>query len=276
MISLSAPSLDPAVRDLSRLFINRADLYLGWREAWRTVRRPLSPLLLDTGLKLPIGLGAAAVSGTGTSRWTCWDVDADVQIPRLIELYLGLPAGARLFEPSRRGGHVWFFHQPVAWQTARADGRERAARAGLAPVEVFPKHGGINCVRLPGMVHPKTGERHPVIDPVSGVVLDFRQALKEIVPAGMAGEPRAIEPARGVRTPTETKEFGDLVGALRHITRIWEYAPGRANGMCPWHHDERPSLFVAGKRFHCLACGVWGDVQDVYRWRERGVRPPSK
>jgi hypothetical protein len=265
---------DGLISDIFRLFINRVDVSLRWRGQWYIDRTPLTSTLIERALAEPIPLGVAAVSGTGTSRWICWDSDCDDERVALVSLYDRLPEDARLFETSRRGAHVWLFHQPVSWHVAHGYGRTLAAEVELAEIEVFPKHRGINAVRLPGMTHPRSGLRHAVIDPKAGEVVDLGSTLRSILPVALAPTKNASHPFGSEVTQPRRQTTSVLIAALAAVTLIKEYAPGRASGICPWHEDNRPSLYIKEGRFHCLACGVWGDVHDVRRWREGGIAPP--
>lgn len=261
------------VDDVYRLFVNRTDAVLLWRNGWRIERCHLTRHLLERALTEPTPLGVMAVSGTGTSRWTCWDSDDDDELPALMTLFDDLPVESRLFETSRRGAHVWHFHHTMPWQQAHQFGKVRAQSARLENIEIFPKHGGLNAVRLPGMVHPRSGVRHPLVDPYSGEILDLAEAIAAIRPSSLGDG--AFEPPPSSRSPTQIVTTDHkLIRELGAITSVTEYAPGRASGICPWHDDGHASLFVKGRRFHCFACGVWGDVWDVRRWRLQGKQPP--
>lgn len=36
-------------------------------------------------------------------------------------------------------------------------------------------------------------------------------------------------------------------------------------GLCPFHEEKTPSFLVTQNRFHCLGCGVEGDVDEFRR-----------
>ena len=267
--------MDSLVRDVFRLFGNRVDCHLGWHGKWVLKRQPLTASLVQQALDGHYHLGVQAVSGTGTSRWTCLDVDEDGQLQQLLKLAQSLPAESRLFERSRRGGHLWFFHRSIPWEQAHTEGLRLTGSVGLDSIEVYPKHGGLHAVKLPGTVHPKSGRVYPVIDPDSGEVLEIAAILPRL---GATYEVKTALVQGG--SPTAKRagaphQFDQLVQALLPLTEITVYAPDRASGKCPWHDDTEPSLYIKGRRFHCLACGVWGDVADVQRFVVSGVRPPT-
>lgn len=251
--------------------------------------QPVTPDLIAAAVDGDISLGLCAVSGTSTSRWTVWDADDDALWPNLAELARHLaPQGHVLLERSRRGGHLWAFHQPTAWHNAHYYGEELAKEFGLDGIEVYPKHGGIHSVRLPGSVHPKTGMRYPLIDPSTGELVELVEALCHIQPIELpevdlptikdsltVGGLADKQSAKTAHFPGPA-DFTDLVDILGRLTRVHVYGPERAKARCPWHDDKNPSLMVKGGRFHCLShrCQAWGDATDVRRFIERGIEPP--
>ena len=34
-------------------------------------------------------------------------------------------------------------------------------------------------------------------------------------------------------------------------------------GLCPFHNDRHPSLYISDDHYHCFACGEHGDVIDL-------------
>jgi hypothetical protein len=194
----------------------------------------------------------------------------------LFEAAKTVPADCRLLELSRRGGHLWVFHPAMTWQTAHDLGVNLAEQCNLHDIEVYPKHGGLHAVRLPGTKHPKSGIVYPAVDAESGELLD----LPSVLP-GLGSHYSALATAPTTSRPQSRQSLFDeptfdrLVAALTPMTNVKVYAPGRAAAICPWHDDTHPSLYIKGRRFHCLACGVWGDEADVRRWVKSGTRPPA-
>lgn len=271
------------------LLLNRVDFYLAAANGQYYLEKTnLTRQVIESAVKGETVLGVAAVSGTGTSRWVCLDVDSEDQWDSLAALARELaPYGHILLEKSRRGGHLWAFVQPTNWQVVRNYGLELADKYGLSGIEVFPKHGGVNTVRIPGSKHPKTGERYPILDPVTGKTIQLTEALNRIAPLKLMGQneldlktPMPPASSGGVNYPeipdNSTDEFDKLVGTLSSHTQVRVYAPNRAIARCLWHSpDEHPSLYIKGSRFHCLSskCGVWGDQRDLERWLSKGRRP---
>jgi hypothetical protein len=262
---------------VQRLLLNRVRPYLTAHNGkWFYRNQVLTERLINDALHGSMPLGVAAVSDTGSARWTCLDVDQDVQLFELQELARQMsPLNCCLFEYSRRGGHLFIFHQVVPWSHAHAFGTELARKAGLEGIEVYPKHGDLNAVRLPGTTHPKTGERYPIIDPGTGEVLSLAAALSQIeryqLPQVQVDETPALSPkAEG------TAEFTQLVDALQGLTEVKVSQANRGVAKCPWHQDQHPSLIIKGGRFHCARpdC-VWGDIHDLRRYLNKGIRPPT-
>jgi hypothetical protein len=264
------------VSNVYRLFVNRVDCFLGWDNGhWSLMRHPFTPAFLTDVYYRPIPFGVQAVSGMATSRWTCFDLDDDERLDALIALYDTLPSASRLWETSRRGAHVWYFHEPVHWEIALAAGRKVADEVGLSDLEVYPRHGGFNAVRLPGTVHPKTGIRYPLIDPHTNEERSFADCFARVQVDPQGHNDFIAPPANRETARVAMSVFHELVGALSALTEITIYGHQRASARCPWHDDAHPSLYIRGRRFHCLACDVYGDIHDLRRWQRSGIRPPG-
>jgi hypothetical protein len=272
-LDLTDPMTYHLTRDIYRLFVNRVDCYLTWYDRWVLRRAPLNTSVIERALRGELCLGVQAVSGSHTARWTCLDADIDAQLGPLAELAASLPAETRPLERSRRGGHLWLFHTPVMWEVTHQRGVELATMLDLSKIEVYPEHAAVHAVRLPGAKHPKTGLTHPIVEPTTGEIRDLESALAGIrtIKLITPDEPTDIPLVRR-QSYISTAEFDELVAAL---TELRVYSPGTASAKCPWHDDNAPSLYVKGRRFHCLACGVWDDVADVRRYLTKGIRPPS-
>ncbi len=165
--------------------------------------------------------------------------------------------GTYLFEPSRRGAHLWRFCPPTPWRAVRAYGEHLLDRAGIR-CEVFPKGEGRTGVRLPLTPHPKTGQTYPVIDPTTGEILSV-EALQELRPAQLPEAPPRRE-LGGPRTDVSGRgDFVSLFQEAERFTRLRQYGPERAVGRCPFHDDRRPSFSILGGFWRCWAgCGEGG------------------
>lgn len=270
-------SSDLLISGVYARLLNRMDIYLTANNGqWYTAHQRLTREVLSDALSGTTPLGVMSVSGTGTSRFIAFDADEERHMAGLDALARELhPTGATLYELSRRGAHLFVFIDQTDWQRAREYGLELAERFNIPDIEVFPKHGGLNAIRLPGTTHPKTGERYPIIDPTTGLILDLAEQLHDShrleIPSR---EPRQVSLTEA--PPPNPEAFENLVTELQALTHVRIYAPGRGVANCLWHNDRNPSLYIKDGRFHCLRpdC-VWGDLHDLKRWIHQGVRPPS-
>ena len=163
------------LRDYARRFINRWDyVFIGTPSGqWRCCRQALTEEHLRQAVAGRISLGAYAVDRRGMSRWACLDLDDNVRGDRFTDIIAGLPdPDAALLEYSRRGFHLWLFVEPSPWFVVQHWAKTQADRAGLTGIEVFPKSDGLNGVRLPLSLHPKSRQTYPLIDPTSGEVIE--------------------------------------------------------------------------------------------------------
>jgi hypothetical protein len=272
------------VRLASQLLVNRFDRFIsGKKGSYFSKTMPITPPLIESALDGLIPFGVYAVSGAGTSRWTCLDADSDALWPQLVALAQQLsPQGNVLLEHSRRGGHLWLFHQVTTWDHAHASGVQLIQGTTLEGIEVYPKHGNPHGVRCPGTMHVKTGEVYPTIDPMTGEILSIDEALAAITPIVLPAMelPTSAETAQDGShpgKPDRSDEFLDLVAKLSQLTTVRVYRDNRGKACCPWHRDTHPSLYLKDHRFHCLSskCGVFGDVHDVRRYLNRGTLPPK-
>ncbi len=276
------------VRIASQLLVNRWDRFIsGKKGSYFSKTMPITPPLIESALDSLIPFGVYAVSGAGTSRWICLDADSDALWPQLVTLARQLaPQGNVLLERSRRGGHLWFFHQVTTWDHAHAYGVQLAQDAVLEGIEIYPKFNELHGVRCPGTVHVKTGLVYPIIDPMTGEVLSIDEALATITPiilpamelstSAETAQDGAVSEGNSEK-PDRSDEFLDLVAELSRLTTVRVYRANHGSARCVWHDDHSPSLYIKGPRFHCLSakCGVFGDVHDVRRFIERGTLPPK-
>lgn len=257
-----------------RLFVNWTDGSLRARgTTWIFDPRPLTRKELSDALGGTQSLGVYAVNLRGFSRWLCLDVDTTEAKAGLLALAEQMAPGTSLFEPSRRGGHLWRFCPPTPWQQVQAYGTWLMDQAGIT-CEVFPKGAGRTGVRLPLTVHPKTGDTYPVIDPRTGAILDHEE-LHRLHPASLPVVELRREVPTNVGLTREGNErqtdFEALFRAIAEVTRVRQYGSERAIGQCPFHDDQHPSLSVVGGFWRCWAgCGEGG--VNAFRARLRTPR----
>lgn len=269
------------LRDYARRFINRWDhVFIGTPSGqWRCCRQALTEEHLRQAVAGRISLGAYAVDRRGMSRWACLDLDDNVRGDRFTDIIAGIPdPDAALLEYSRRGFHLWLLVEPSPWFVVQHWAKTQADRAGLTGIEVFPKNDGLNGVRLPLSLHPKSRQTYPLIDPSSGEVIEdpltFIGARSQICLLDDALEPLAPPPV-SIRQRREagSSEHRDLVEEIERYTRLRFYGAEQAIGRCPLHDDRHPSLGVLGGFWRCFAgCGEGGLNAFRARMREKGGR----
>lgn len=271
------------------LFINRTDCFLAGNrdDGWFCVKSQLMPATVDMAQRGIVSIGAYAVSEMGTAKWVCLDADNVNLVWDLAQLVKQYP-DCSFLEYSRRGCHAWFFCEEDDWRLVNAWGRQLVIEAELTEtLEIYPKHAGLHGVRLPGSPHVKDSVVYPVVDPETGERLELESVLSRMRPRPLPYLPIVEEQRQeiptgnvftepGIDVPDECTAFWELIEALAPLTELRVYSEGRASGRCPWHDDRHPSFGVDGSKFRCFSdmCSVWGDIHDVRRWIERGIRPP--
>lgn len=204
---------------------------------------------------------------------------------------------------SRRGFHLWTFHTGTGTHGTVAGGlvpatvvrralmtaaglsglpahlpredkvyREQCSVCGL-PVhrhpEVFPKAStrpwGVGALRMPLMIHPKTGEKYPVYG-FGGARIESSQELIDAVPTMTAPWEKVYALAGGDDAPVAyPSDLGDyrkptrVVGDMPKITTLLgsmgvEATVGHTV-KCPFHPDGKGSLSIAvdDERAFCKA-----------------------
>lgn len=251
-------------------FVNRTDGTLRRTgHGWHFAPRELTLAELDAALRGRQSLGVYAVDQRGLSRWLCLDADDEAGREALQALAIELNPKTTLFEPSRRGAHLWWCCPPTRWERARQVGLTLALTSGIS-CEVFPKGEGRNGVRLPLTPHPKTGETYPIIDPATGEI----RSVEDLAQRGVEPLPQIVLPqvvAADRRVSERTRgSFDELRREVEQLTRLRQYGPERAIGRCPFHEDRHPSLSLLGGFWRCWAgCGEGG--VNAFRARVRGL-----
>jgi len=250
--------MHPLTESWWRLFVNRTDGALRSRgRGWMFDPAPLTKPELSRALCGRQSLGVYATDIQGHARWLCLDADTEAGKDALSTIARKMAPGTYLFEPSRRGAHLWRFCPPTPWKEVRTYGEFLLERAGIS-CEVFPKGEGRTGVRLPGTLHPKTGTRYPIVDPATGELLEL-EALMELQRVPLPPVTVSKLRASTVALTGERGDFATLVREIEGVTRLRQYGPERAIGRCPFHDDRHPSLSVLGGFWRCWAgCGEGG------------------
>lgn len=252
--------MHPLTETWWRLFVNRTDGALRSRgHGWYFDPVVLTKRELSSALAGKQPLGIYATTPQGRSRWLCLDADTVEGREALIAIAGRMEAGTYLFEPSRRGAHLWRFCPPTPWQVVRAYGEFLLEEAGVT-CEVFPKGEGRTGVRVPLTPHPKTGVVYPIIDPGTGELLEPAALMAlQSAPLPPVSIRKRMTPTMAVALTGERGDFGTLVREIEGVTRLRQYGPERAIGRCPFHDDRHPSLSVLGGFWRCwTGCGEGG------------------
>lgn len=211
-----------------RLCVNRTDGALRSRgHGWYFDPATLTRHELSRALAGKKPLGIYATTPQGRSRWLCLDADTDEGRDVLIAIANRMETGTYMFEPSRRGGHLWRFCPPTPWKEVRAYGEFLLERAKIS-CEVFPKGEGRTGVRVPLTPHPKTGATYPLIDPGTGEILEL-SALMDLKPAPLPPVPirKRMAPTMAVALTGERGDFATLVHEIEGVIRLRQYGPDR-------------------------------------------------
>jgi hypothetical protein len=267
---------------LDRLLLNRRDRYLYTVAGeWRSAKGNLTDGLLEAALRGKRELGIYSVSARGTSKWCAWDADSEEDTRHLMRRIGRLPQEAVLIERSRRGIHLLrFFDPPVPWQEARGYGVAYARLCGLPHIEVFPKGGNLNALRMPQTRHPMSRAIYELIDPTTGEVIAdpvayFLRIEPGPIPARWSMPRRPTVRYRRAPAPAPT----DLVDLARRYTKLRHLGGGNFVARCPLHRpDNHPSFGILGGTYwRCWSqcCGE-GRSHGGYnalraRLRERGL-----
>ena len=153
------------------------------------------------------------------------------------------------------------------------------AFGGLAVGEVgnWEAVPGLELKRLV-LVYPSLVNGRPYL-PLSGKILtvDLREGLR-----GYAEDKRPPSPASARPGPSQGK-LGASLGIISKVKLNWPISSYLAyfepklrlagagrwrSGICPWHSDKRPSLWIDAERglWGCHSCGAHG---DVINWHAR-------
>lgn len=281
-------------------FAARQDVYSRWTpNGWRPVREPLTS---EVAYKALLGQ-APAISGymitpENESHVFAFDFDADegyqqgVNTQRVMA-ELGIPS---YIETSRRGAHLWtVIDRVVPARLIRGAMRTILGHANLPTndprIELRPgsdqieKEGLGHAIRMPLMVHPKTGERSVIYD-VSGkkytkvheLLLEMDWASHaEIERLGRLWKPPVTHIPPSMRNPHKAYD-DDGVTATQILQDKWGVVakPGdKREVRCPLHGDKSASLYVMpdDRRVvcHSSVCILNNDGKGRGTWELRNL-----
>src|SRR5258707_405177 len=128
--------LDPyTLGAYAQTFLSRRDLYpiQLLNGTYISVQKQLTDNMITAHIKGYITIGAYALDRNGWSKWICFDADEDDYWQRLQNIALDLTKSAitAYLEPSRRGGHLWLFTDPIPGFQIRRFGKQLLAEHDL-------------------------------------------------------------------------------------------------------------------------------------------------
>lgn len=236
------------------------------------------------------------ISPANDSHVFAFDLDSDsgmeqAQAIQKVMARINLPA---YVETSRRGAHLWCVMDAVLpAASVRNAMRIILGYANLPTgdprIEMRPGSDAINegglghALRMPLMVHPKTGQRSVIYDPDGCklakvgelmLALDYAPA-KEVARLGRLWHPPVTRIPPEMRNPHRVREDdGETAsGILQERWGVVARPGDRREVRCPLHNDKSASLFVMedDKRVicHSTACILHNDGRGRGTWELR-------
>jgi hypothetical protein len=309
--------LEPAlVKAYAETFLSRWDLYPMQIDdgSYVCVKKPLHLNMVQSHLtghwneKKPFTLGTYALAPDNTAKWLCFDADDDDEWQQVWTLARnlkkqGVPTYA---EPSRRGGHLWFFFQsPTAAHEARAFGKYLLKSHDIPDsLEIYPKQdqlgdGPGSLVRLPFGVHRKSGKVYHFVDldgqPLARRISDQirllsnpdrvpQSFLEEVLWRDYQDKRRQDKVKEASPTLPDLDTGETLSEAIKNSISVYDlvrqYADldERGRGHCPLHPDKHQSFGVNREKnyWHCWAgCGGGSVIDFIMCLRERNGEDSS-
>jgi hypothetical protein len=262
--------------NFTRQFIQRPDLYARQLDdgSYVCVYRKFSTGLMYAHLKGAITLGAYILNSDSQAKFTVLDADDAEGFDKLKNAAEDLAGqGAAIYlETSRRGGHLWLFHQEqISGTKARNFGLGLVKAYELDKIEVYPKQdklvdGPGSLIRVPLGIHRKTGHRYGFITPAGeslGELMDQIHILAhpQTVPGEIVEMYQKKEPEHAYIGRNEKFKDVLLIDFLSQYIELRPVASG-AVGKCPFHDDDKPSFGVnkKGNYWNCFAGCGGGDI----------------
>ncbi|MCZ7538799.1 MAG: CHC2 zinc finger domain-containing protein [Anaerolineae bacterium] len=264
---------------------------------YRAVKESLTLDMVEAHLRGEQTLGAYALDAQSRARWICLDADDDHEWAGLLKMVQGLhEQGIHPYiEPSRRGGHLWFFFtDPLPGRDARRLGKQLLTEHNLETVELYPKQdelrtGPGSLVRLPLGIHRKSGKRYYFVtlsgEPLAPSVREQMRLLAYPVPVSPTFVEDLLSRAPEAKQVFPTPSFehrpaaeGDALSErIKNRISVYEFVSQYVQfdrgtkGLCPFHddHEESFSISIDGNYWHCFAGCGGGSVIDFWmKWRE--------
>jgi hypothetical protein len=285
-------------------FIPRFDCYPLQKPdgSYTAIHEPLTSKVVEAHLIGTATIGAYALDTNNRARWLCLDADDEQDWHGLWRLahHLKHEAVPAYVEPSRRGGHLWMFFDPLPATDIRRFGKWLLSEHQLETVELYPKQdelrtGTGSLVRLPLGIHRKDGQRYYFIDlngkPLAPSIREQMHVLgsPEKIPypyiQGIVNnlpEPRKLFPTphfekfKGLQGATPSERIRAAISVYDFVSQYVDL-DRNGHGYCPFHDDHLMSFGVnnANNFWHCFAGCGGGSVIDFWmKWREsNGANP---
>ncbi len=287
----------------AQTFINRWDRYpkqLGDGKYVSVQSQPLTFSLIEQHLLGSVTLGAYALDTQSRARWICLDADDAADWKGLIKLSRTLERSRdqipSYLDQSRRGGHLWFFTDPIPGQLARRFAKQLLTTHNLPTVEIYPKQdelrtGPGSLVRLPLGVHRGDSPPHRYhfvqSDGTTPLAPNIREQVKMLANpnrvlhgyieqfAAHIPKPKAVLPSPGFKRGAEivgdtpSEKIKNAISVYEFVSQFVELDKN-GQGYCPFHDDSRMSFGVNrdGNFWHCFAGCTGQTVIDFWmQWQ---------
>jgi hypothetical protein len=284
---------------LGQRFVLRRDLQARQLRDGRYVclHHPLEERHLVAHLKGKLTLGAYLLDEKSKGRFLVIDADRDEDWRDIRRLSAALAGEgiASYLEPSRRGGHFWFFtSERVPGIQLRQFGQGLLNYHRLEGIEVYPKQAKLtsgpgSLIRLPFGIHKRSGRRYGFYFPSGELiaatiseqiyVLKDAQSLQNdaLLHFGSYAEKEAateaFEPVFHYERMSESAPVSERIKAAMSVEEfVGRYVTlsRQGRGLCPFHDDHVESFSVNREEnyWYCFACKMGGSIIDFWmQWR---------
>jgi hypothetical protein len=281
-----------------KTFIPRFDCYSVQNSDghYTAIKQQLTIEQVERHLRGNLTIGAYALNAHHQAKWICLDADEEQEWDGLCSIaqqFAELDMMTYL-EPSRRGGHLWMFIEPLPGKDVRRFAKHLLTLYHLEGTEVYPKQdelrtGAGSLVRLPLGFHRKLNPPHRfTFKTVSGDALapTVRQQIALLaqpkhIPTEFIYETIADIPEPQQVFPTRRLKPGDVISgepserikaaiSVRDFVSQYIDLDRNGRGLCPFHDDHRQSFSVSedGNFWHCFAECDGQTVIDFYiKWQ---------
>lgn len=247
-------------------FAARDDAYAGWRNGtWVCVKEPLTANVIGNAFTGGPPVSAYLMTPESDTHVAAIDFDSDdgLDLAKRLRAAMAERGVTGYVELSRRGAHLWVvLDRRVAARTVRRalKGYLAAAQIPESPkVELRPSHDEIKAdgygspIRMPTMLHPKTGLRYPLLEAddtpmpgkLAGMLLRIEpSSANAVVAMADTMRPTPRDAKAGDRRPWDgPKVEGTASDILRSRWGAVDARPGHSI-RCVAHDDKVASLSI--------------------------------